>query len=122
MRAVIRNANDLGNFVDRVLDKLDGRPYTITIKRFHRPRSYDQNKKFHAMIRDLAEYTGYGEAELKDILKRQFLPMKVLQIGEHKYEAPKSTAELTVNEMADLIERVYQVGHEIGCLFEGDIG
>ncbi len=120
MRAVIRTTADLQRFCDKVADKLDGKPYTVTIKRFHRPRSFDQNKKFHAMVRDLAEYTGYGEAELKDILKRQFLPMKVLTIGSHKYEAPKSTAELTVNEMADLIERVYQVGHEVGCLFEGE--
>jgi hypothetical protein len=121
MRAVVRTTADLQRFVDRVVDKLDGKPYTVTIKRFHRPRTFDQNAKFHGMIRDLAEYTGYAEAELKDIVKRQYLPMKALKIGKHKYEVPKSTTELTVAEMADLIERLYQIGHEVGCLFQGDV-
>jgi hypothetical protein len=120
LRAVIRNSHDLSAFVTKVLPKLDGKPYTITIRRFHRPRTHDQNAKLHAMLRDLADHTGYSEGELKDVIKGEFLPAKTMQVGSHVYDVPKSTTELTVSEMGDLIERLYQLGHDVGCAFQGD--
>lgn len=120
MRGVVRTALDLQRFCAMVEAKLDGKPYTITVKRFHRPRTTDQNAKFHAMVRDLADHIGYSVAELKEIIKVEFLPTVTGQIGELAYTRPMSTSDLTVQAMSELIEHVYELGAQVDCVFQDD--
>ena len=128
VRAVVRNDRDLTLFVSKVVKELGAnlgdKPYTVSIKRFHRPRSLDQNKKLHAMIRELALHCGYAESQMKEIVKAQFGPMKAVKIGDRREVShPKGTSEYTVQEMSDFMERLYQLAAEIGLVFqevEGD--
>ncbi len=99
----------------------DGKPYTVTIEPFKRPRTNPQNAKLHAMIRELAQHTGYTEKEMKDVAKAAYYPSKHLKRPGHqptKYVVPKSTAELNVEEASEVVERLYQLGAEIGCVFQ----
>lgn len=120
MRAVIRSRNDFYRFVDEVSNQLGEqyeKPYTVTVKRFHRPRTNDQNAKAHAMIRELALHCGYTEAAMKDVLKTEFGPIQVFQVGTRIVDAPKGTSDYTVEELSAFIEQLYQIGAEINCAF-----
>lgn len=92
----------------------DGRAWQVTVKEFKRDRTLDQNAKCHAMLRDLALFTGYTEKQMKDIAKAEFSPIVHRQIGMKKYGVPKDTSDMTVDEMSAFIERLYQLGTEIG--------
>lgn len=128
MRAVIRGRIGADNFVTRVCNEFGAefaKPMIISIRPFESVRSIDQNAKIHVMIRALAEHTGYSENEMKLIVKSQYGPYKRVYV-KHKDEAttsplsreiPKSTTEYTRPECSDFIERLYQLGAEIGCTF-----
>lgn len=117
MRAVIRNRNDLFRFAESVDAKLDGKPYTITVKRFHRPRTLEQNAKLHAMINELADHCGYTASEMKDIVKAEFAKEVERRIANRSIRIPQPTSEMTVMDMSEMIERLYQLGAEVGCQF-----
>lgn len=120
MKAVIRNLGDIAKFVDKIADKLDGRPWTISIKKFHRPRTLPANAKFHAMNRELALHLGYTESQMKNVIKSEFGPIESKMIGPRIVDMPKETAEYSVMEMRDMIEQLYQLGAETGCVFQSD--
>ena len=122
MKAVVRTQGDLFRFAHKAVDVLDGKPYTVTIKRFHRPRSNDQNAKLHAMLRELAEHCGYSEREMKDYFTAEFGPtmqvrIKAASLSGRTNRIPKGTSAYTVQEMAEMIEHVYRIGAEVGCVF-----
>ena len=120
MKAVVRTNEDLLKFINTVSDRLDGRPWTISLKKFHRPRTLPANAKFHAMNRELALHCGYTESRMKIILKSEFGPIESKQVGPRIVDTPKETAEYTVTEMQAMIEQLYQLGAEVGCVFQSD--
>ncbi|MEE9158942.1 MAG: recombination protein NinB [Gammaproteobacteria bacterium] len=118
----MRNRNQFVNIAAQIGDILDeGKPYTVTIKKFQRIRSLDQNKKFHAMLRDLADHVGYTESEMKDWAKAELGLIKELHIGANIVGVPLPSSEYTVEQLSELIERIYQTGSEAGCVFQDDV-
>lgn len=123
MKAVIRSHNEGANFLSRACRDLGeqfDKPQLIEIKRYHPPRSLPQNAKLHAMIGELANEIGYSAAELKDWLKLEYGVYKTLDINGRKTNIPKSTAEYTKIEMAELIGHVERIGAEMGFRFSDD--
>lgn len=119
MRAVVRSDRDLVNFITKVTDKLghdlNGKPYTINIRRFYRPRTLDQNSKFHAMIHDIAEHIGYERPDdIKDYVKSEFGWKKTVKIGNNIADIPMSTTEYNIEQFGFMIDRLYQLGAELG--------
>jgi len=117
MKAVVKNRVECIRFIDQIADKFDGKPYTLTIQKFHRPRTLDQNAKIHAMIRDIALHTGYTESRMKDIVKAEFGPIAVAKVGNRIVEAPEGTADYTIQEMSEFVEHMFVLGAEIGVAF-----
>jgi hypothetical protein len=126
MRDVIRNYDEGVKFIHRVFTSevgdRAGKPLTISVRPFQSFRNLDQNKKCHAMIRELAEFCGHSEKEMKRIVKAHFGPYKVVELPASVVPKPipKGTSEYTIQEMSDFIERLYQLGAEIGCQFSED--
>ncbi len=121
MKAVIRSIEDLEAFARKaaIAGVLTGDQLTVTLKKFHRPRTNDQNAKLHAMFGDLAEHTGFSAKDIKDYFKTEFGIYKPVRIkpGDPARMIPKGTSEYNVTEMSQMVERVYQVGAEAGCVF-----
>lgn len=47
---------------------------TITVKRFHRPRSNQQNKYYWGVVLEIiSEYTGYSPEEVHEMMRAKFL-------------------------------------------------
>ncbi|MGI9293454.1 MAG: recombination protein NinB [Pseudomonadales bacterium] len=123
MNIVVYNGHDIQKFVTKVLEKLGqdlgGKPYTISIKRFFRPRTLDQNAKFHAMISDIAQHIGYERPEyIKDYVKDAYGYRKTVVIDGKPRSIPMSTADYNVDQFTNIIDRLYQLGAELGVEFQ----
>lgn len=89
-----------------------------------RSRTLSQNGKVHAMIQELAEFTGdeldYLKYELKVSAIRRGYPVKTDSNGDPLISKrdgrpiPKSTTEVTTEEMSYLIEEIRQQAAEMG--------
>ena len=99
----------------RVLSQVtfDGRLYLLTIKPYKEPRSLDQNKKLHAMLRDIALHTGFTEHETKEICKAKFAPLVTKSFGKGQITLPKGTSEMSTDECSQFVERLYALGAEL---------
>lgn len=121
-KQVVRSERDLRAWVSRVAPEVEAsqKPWTVDIKRFHRPRTLDQNSKLHAMIAELAEHVGYTPAEVKDYLKAEHGFVKVIEINGKERTVPMGTSEMNVQQLSYLIEELYRVGAEVGCQYAAD--
>ncbi len=120
MKAVVRSRQDLNSWVYRVCEQLGDnfdKPYTVTIQKFHRPRTTDQNAKVHAMFRELARFTGHSEADVKDYIKAEFGPTRQVKIGKYTNQVPAGSSTWNVETCSMIIEELYRIGAEIGCEF-----
>lgn len=104
--------------IEKVAPELDGRQYSVIVKPFYVPRSLDQNKKLHAMIGELADFCGYSRNRMKEIVKNEFGPVVSVTVGQRVVDVSKGTSEYDVHEMSDMIDRLHQLGAEIGCVFQ----
>ena len=96
---------------------LDGdTPYEVIVRPYKSSRSIEQNNLLHSWIRAIAEETGHSVEEIKDYVCSEYL-------GSREYlginGTPKSrlvtTSELSVEEMSALIERVTELGAQVGA-------
>lgn len=78
----------------------------VVIRRHKKRRTLDQNSKFHAMLNDLASFTGHDVYELKGYLKGTM--------------GIKHTADMDKMPFVDLIERTYALGSELGYTWPKD--
>jgi hypothetical protein len=72
----------------------------VIIRKHKKRRSLEQNSKFHAMLNDLATFTGHDVYELKGYVKGQM--------------GIKHSSDMDKMPFVDLIERTYQLGAELG--------
>lgn len=88
------------------------RPLVVTITEFHAKRSDDQNRKLHAMIRDIAEQAWvdgkkYPQDVWKELIKIRFIGAEEVNLPDGRFlERGISTTKLSVSEFADLITKV----------------
>jgi hypothetical protein len=96
----------------------------ITLEAPCRKRTLTQNAKLHAMISELADFTGdefeHLKYELKVLAIRRGYPVKTNNRGDPMFSEidgrpiPKSTAEVTSQELSYLIEEIRQQAAEMG--------
>lgn len=84
----------------------------VEIKPYTRPKTRSQVAKIHAMIGDMADQLGYERTDMKEILKREYWPTKIVQLRTKDVCIPKSTAELSREEASMVIERMNHVAAE----------
>ena len=119
-RWVVRTAYEIVEIGQHLHGRMNGKPHTLTLEAFKRPRTNDQNAKLHAMIRDLAIHTGHAESDIKEYLKDEFGFHKSIEIGGKERSIPKGSSEWSVEECSMMIERLYQIGAECGCTYQKD--
>lgn len=72
----------------------------VIIRKHRKRRSLDQNNKWHAMLNDLAQFTGNDAYELKGYIKGAM--------------GIKHSSDMDKMPFSDLIERTYALGVELG--------
>ncbi|QTD88800.1 recombination protein NinB [Burkholderia anthina] len=86
-----------------------GKPVAVTVYPYREKRTIDQNKKLHAMIREIAEQAWidgrqYSEDSWKEIIRRTYIGVEEIDLPDGtRIERGISTTTLTVEEFAQLI-------------------
>lgn len=78
----------------------------VIIRKHKKHRTIDQNNKWHAMLNDLAEFTGHDAYELKGYVKGML--------------GIKHSSDMNKMPFSDLIERTYALGAELGYMWPRD--
>ena len=100
-RTFIIRSKDVRTEAVKAVLSITAEPLTeVVIRRHKKRRTLDQNSKFHAMLNDLAAFTGHDVYELKGYIKGTM--------------GIKHTADMDKMPFVDLIERTYQLGAELG--------
>ena len=120
MKAVVRTLDELDAFSANAARHgvFQGKPLTVSLVPFHTPKSTDQNKKMHAMFRDLASLMDFTADEVKNYFKVEFGPsmLFVLPNGVER-QLPKSVSDYSVKDCKAMIKHIYEVGGQCGCVF-----
>ena len=103
---VLRNPGILRNCMELIHNlPTDGTPYEVTIKKWQKPRSDSQHGYLRVLEGIVSEHTGYETDELHDMFRVKAGLWKQV----NGVEVLKSTKEMSVIEMAELIETVLRV-------------
>lgn len=107
---VLRNPKVLANCI-AALTEAEGeeRIYKVTLQRYSKPRTIEQNRTLHMWFREIAEHTGYTEEQIKTEMKERLGPSReeVMILGEWRSVQP-STADYTLAYMILFMERIQE--------------
>lgn len=82
------------------------RLWRVILEPYRRPRSLEQNSTIHMWFAEIAEHVGDSPEAVKRWLKDDFYPRQaVIRLGKVRNE-PKSTADLTLHEMMQVMEQI----------------
>ena len=82
-----------------LIDSLEGKQIELTVRKYARPRSPNQNRYLHGVVIPLiAECCGYEPDEMKSALKYRFLRVSD-EAEAHGLHRVRSTADLSTAEM-----------------------
>ncbi len=73
---------------------------------------------FHALIGELAEHTGYSASDMKAIVKDTYGLVDTVDVGAQVLNKPRSIADYNIEQISFLIDRVFQLGAEVNCVFQ----
>lgn len=79
--------------------------HEVIVREWKSKRSNPQNDKFHALCQDAGNYIGCSTEEAKRMIKADLLGTIVVEKEGFKFEVLRSTAQLNVQEMSELIEQ-----------------
>ena len=98
------------------LDLEGDTPYEIIVRPYKSNRSMEQNNLLHSWLREIAEETGHTVEEIKDYVCSEYLGSReYLGINGTPKRRLVTTSELSVEEMSALIERVTELGAQVGA-------
>jgi len=84
----------------------EDKPWEVTIKRYVKPRSDNQHGYYRVLLDLLSEHSGYEKDELHDMMRTKAGLWKTIE----GIEILKSSKELSVIEMGELIETTLRSG------------
>lgn len=79
------------------------RGYMVQISKAESLRTLAQNALMHVLFRQVAEYSGHSEGEVKEHLKRMFLGTRQYEFMGVVHEVSNGTANLGVKRTHDLL-------------------
>ena len=88
----------------------------VIMRPYNKNRSLEQNDMFHAWCGTIAEQTGHSKGEIKDIIiEHVFGAEDYVNLNGEKRSRLRSTSDMNIGEMSELIERAIQLGIELGA-------
>jgi len=103
-----------GYIKDQSVDK--DQPLEVVMRLYNKNRSLEQNDMFHAWCGTIAAQTGHSKGEIKDIIiEHVFGAEDYLNLKGEKRSRLRSTSDMNISEMSELIERAVQLGIELGA-------
>lgn len=100
--------------IRRELENLEGKQVEIFITEPKKNRTTRQNKLLWSIYKPMAEYTGYTEEELHELLKAEFIGVETFQVGENIFLKPKTSTRLTTKGFTKFLDKVMFVAEWLG--------
>jgi hypothetical protein len=92
--------------VAKFLASRNGKNVLLKISAQTSPRSVRQNRKYWAVLGDIADDTGNTSEDLHVVFKDMFLPRKFIRLGNHEKEVRKTTTDLSTAEFAKYLDQI----------------
>jgi hypothetical protein len=123
---ILRNDHDKAAFINTVRNAQFAKPVKITAEYVRSTRSLEQNKKIHAMLRDISrqvEWAGKKRSveDWKDLVTAALKQAEIVEGLEGGLVAlGLHTSRMTIGEMTDMIDFMYAWGNERGVRWTDD--
>lgn len=82
-------------------------------------RTMPQNDFLHTLLAEIAPHTPFSPAALKDVLKAEFIGMKMVRWRGKEYPIAAKTSELTKEECTLFIEKLLALADELQIQLKG---
>lgn len=96
--------------------------FMVTVEPYKKRLPGNLQSRVSILIRELADFCGYSESQMKAIVKREYYPMEQVTLpgkepGSDRSAViiPKATMNLTPGEARALECHLYELGAQIGC-------
>lgn len=110
MRIVVRSSHDI-TIVSRALADMPADGWLVEVSKYKAPRTWSQQKKLHAMIGEIATFSGETPKRMKRSIKGfDFWPTEIVTLLGVEQEHAKSEADLTKDEEEMIITHLYMIG------------
>lgn len=102
---VLQHAHAARRLIQRLMGMTFDRAWKVTIEPVTGGRTVDQNAKWRAMVRDIADHTGEDPDRMHEILLARRFGTERVELGQDRhFDRPaRRTSDLSKKEMADLI-------------------
>ena len=107
-RFILHNRSIKENALWAIRNLPEDKPWEVVIKLYVKPRSDKQHGYYRVLIDLVSEHTGYEKDELHDMFRTKAGLWKTV----NDVEVLKSTKELSVIEMGELIEVVLRTASQ----------
>lgn len=112
--------SDIKFFDSKLCDELDrlaadGKAAEVSISEYSPRLPGNLQARISILIRELAQFCGYSEYQMKQIIKQNYYPSVIIHWRETTNDVPKSTMQLTPAEAREIENHLYTLGAEIGC-------
>ena len=113
MKHVVRSALQFETYtLPKIREAIETYPITVEWKEYKPPRTLSQNRKVHAMLTDLANFT--GDKNIKQWIKQmEFWPQVYVEHFGQGKTIPKSEADLEREESSIVIDHLYMIGADL---------
>lgn len=92
--------------------------WLVSIKSYKSSRSREQNNTYWMWLTEIGDHLGYTPDELHEFCRNEYLPRAIItiktKINTKVREVPMSTTKLSIEEMAQYMERIQQLAAEHG--------
>ena len=105
MLLIVRDPQTRARAIEAIANLDYSKPKQVDIREYKSKRSNPQNDAFHGICADAAQYIGCSTEEAKRMIKADLLGTMIVEKEGFKFEVLRSTADLNVQEMSQLIEQ-----------------
>lgn len=90
----------------------------VEIRQRRREKTHEQRRTWHVLLRDWGKEVGYTLKEMKQVVKRELLGTKFIEVHGKKYEIFPSSEDEDRYGYSALIEATLRMAAENGVLLE----
>ena len=109
----LKSEIDRKAFNQRILSLLESGD-VVRLERVPSPRTTNQNRYYWALIKIISDSTGFSRDEAHAVCKRES-GLVYTKSASKKHKFLRSTADLNTKEMSEYIDKVREIGSNIGC-------
>ena len=104
----IESAGDLKYVVDFLQQLRIDVPWLIKIVRFRHRRTLSQNSMYHLWKAVIADEYGYTPAEMHDVLRGLYLPVREVEVQGTTHRLLTSTTALDTKQFTTFLDTIYR--------------